>query len=153
MHVDPRADLQLRRGLQGSGQKPVWYLVAKPGVSSSLPLFPLFISDIQQLFLIWTVSGICYGMVELIRRVIPADIVGGHVDKLRRMDATVVSIVLYPSQGRRVTFDCHSIYSMVRPSSVVVELVLTKVQRLRERVEHSPHRLLLVAGAIIRVFS
>ncbi|KAJ2921517.1 hypothetical protein H1R20_g15573, partial [Candolleomyces eurysporus] len=41
------------------------------------------------LFLIWTVSGICYGMVELIRRVIPADIVGGHVDKLRRMDATV----------------------------------------------------------------
>ncbi|KAJ2913947.1 hypothetical protein MD484_g6478, partial [Candolleomyces efflorescens] len=41
------------------------------------------------LFLFWTVSGVCYGMVELIRRVIPADIVGGHVDKLRRMDATV----------------------------------------------------------------
>ncbi|KAJ2915556.1 hypothetical protein MD484_g4859, partial [Candolleomyces efflorescens] len=41
------------------------------------------------LFLFWTISGICYGMVELIRRVIPADIVGGQVDKLRRMDATV----------------------------------------------------------------
>ncbi|KAF5334910.1 hypothetical protein D9611_010003 [Ephemerocybe angulata] len=41
------------------------------------------------IFLIWTISGICYGMVELIRRVIPADIVGGDVNKLRRMDAVV----------------------------------------------------------------
>jgi hypothetical protein len=38
-------------------------------------------------------------MVELIRRIIPADIVGGDIDKLRRMDATVVSIVLYPVQA------------------------------------------------------
>jgi len=28
-------------------------------------------------------------MVELIRRVIPRDIVGGHVGKLKRMDALV----------------------------------------------------------------
>lgn len=42
------------------------------------------------IFIVWTLSGISYGMVELIRRVIPADIVGGHVGKLRRMDATVV---------------------------------------------------------------
>ncbi|PPQ82284.1 hypothetical protein CVT25_008434 [Psilocybe cyanescens] len=41
------------------------------------------------IFVIWTLSGICYGMVELIRRVIPADIVGGDVSKLRRMDAVV----------------------------------------------------------------
>jgi len=41
------------------------------------------------IFVVWTFSGIAYGMVELIRRVIPADIVGGHVGKLRRMDATV----------------------------------------------------------------
>ncbi|KAF9555664.1 MFS general substrate transporter [Agrocybe pediades] len=41
------------------------------------------------IFVVWTLSGICYGMVELIRRVIPADIVGGNVSKLRRMDATV----------------------------------------------------------------
>jgi hypothetical protein len=34
-------------------------------------------------------SGIAYGMVELIRRVIPRDIVGGHVGKLKRMDAVV----------------------------------------------------------------
>ena len=34
-------------------------------------------------------SGIAYGMVELIRRVIPRDIVGGHVGKLKRMDAIV----------------------------------------------------------------
>ncbi|KJA24867.1 hypothetical protein HYPSUDRAFT_85694 [Hypholoma sublateritium FD-334 SS-4] len=41
------------------------------------------------IFVVWTLSGISYGMVELIRRVIPADIVGGDVSKLRRMDATV----------------------------------------------------------------
>jgi len=34
-------------------------------------------------------SGITYGMVELIRRVIPADIVGGHIGKLKRMDSMV----------------------------------------------------------------
>lgn len=28
-------------------------------------------------------------MVELIRRVIPADIVGGHIGKLKRMDSVV----------------------------------------------------------------
>ncbi|KAF8154282.1 major facilitator superfamily domain-containing protein [Crassisporium funariophilum] len=41
------------------------------------------------IFVVWTLSGISYGMVELIRRVIPADIVGGDANKLRRMDATV----------------------------------------------------------------
>jgi len=41
------------------------------------------------IFAIWTFSGVAYGMVELIRRVIPCDIVGGNVGKLRRMDATV----------------------------------------------------------------
>ena len=35
------------------------------------------------------ITGIAYGMVELIRRVIPKDIVGGNVQKLRRMDALV----------------------------------------------------------------
>lgn len=38
---------------------------------------------------IFCITGIAYGMVELIRRVIPRDIVGGNVQKLRRMDATV----------------------------------------------------------------
>ncbi|KAK3070648.1 hypothetical protein LTR53_010101 [Teratosphaeriaceae sp. CCFEE 6253] len=38
---------------------------------------------------LYCVSGIAYGMVELIRRVIPRDIVGGNVQKLRRMDAMV----------------------------------------------------------------
>ncbi|KAG0076444.1 hypothetical protein BGZ93_000824 [Podila epicladia] len=41
------------------------------------------------LFPIYTVIGICHGMVELIRRVIPKDIVGGDVIKLKQMDATV----------------------------------------------------------------
>ncbi|KZL72644.1 hypothetical protein CT0861_07453 [Colletotrichum tofieldiae] len=36
---------------------------------------------------IYTVTGIAYGMVELIRRVIPRDIVGGNVQKLRQMDS------------------------------------------------------------------
>jgi hypothetical protein len=59
-----------------------------------------------KIFVVWTLSGISYGMVELIRRVMcvslslgntefnqmyfsPADIVGGNVSKLRRLDATV----------------------------------------------------------------
>ena len=38
---------------------------------------------------IFCITGIVYGMVELIRRVIPRDIVGGDVQKLRRMDSLV----------------------------------------------------------------
>ncbi|KAI5807813.1 major facilitator superfamily domain-containing protein [Pyronema omphalodes] len=38
---------------------------------------------------IYCVAGIVYGMVELIRRIVPRDIVGGNVQKLRRMDALV----------------------------------------------------------------
>ncbi|KAK9372296.1 uncharacterized protein V1513DRAFT_452809 [Lipomyces chichibuensis] len=38
---------------------------------------------------IYCVTGIAYGMVELIRRVIPRDIVGGNVQKLRCMDSLV----------------------------------------------------------------
>lgn len=38
---------------------------------------------------VYCISGIAYGMVELIRRVIPRDIVGGHVQKLRKMDSIV----------------------------------------------------------------
>lgn len=40
---------------------------------------------------IYTIAGIAYGMVELIRRVIPRDIVGGNVQKLRRMGKCSVS--------------------------------------------------------------
>lgn len=35
------------------------------------------------LFPIYTISGISYGMVELIRRVIPRDLVGGDVQRVR----------------------------------------------------------------------
>ncbi|KIW86760.1 uncharacterized protein Z519_12673 [Cladophialophora bantiana CBS 173.52] len=38
---------------------------------------------------IYCFAGIGYGMVELIRRIIPRDIVGGNVEKLRCMDALV----------------------------------------------------------------
>ena len=38
---------------------------------------------------IYCLTGVTYGMVELIRRVIPRDIVGGDSEKLQRMDALV----------------------------------------------------------------
>jgi MFS family permease len=38
---------------------------------------------------VYCVAGIAYGMVELMRRVIPRDIVGGDVKKLRHLDALV----------------------------------------------------------------
>jgi len=45
--------------------------------------------DTDGLIPLYCFTGIAYGMVELIRRVIPRDIVGGNVQKLRRMDALV----------------------------------------------------------------
>jgi MFS family permease len=38
---------------------------------------------------IYCITGLSYGMVELIRRIIPRDIVGSDEEKLRRMDALV----------------------------------------------------------------
>jgi hypothetical protein len=48
---------------------------------------------------IFCITGIAYGMVELIRRIIPRDIVGGDVQKLRRMDALVH--IFYEIAGTR----------------------------------------------------
>lgn len=45
--------------------------------------------DPNLLFPIFTLAGLSYGMVELIRKEIPRDIVGGDVDLLKRMDAVV----------------------------------------------------------------
>jgi hypothetical protein len=73
-------------------------------------------SDI--IIVISCISGVTYGMVELIRRVIPRDIVGGDVEKLQRMDALVhifyemsgtsgafvVGIVLIPRLGNNYAF-------------------------------------------------
>lgn len=67
---------------------------------------------------IYSVCGIVYGMVELIRRVIPRDIVGGNIQKLRRMDALVhifyevagtagafvTALVLIPRFGNNFSF-------------------------------------------------
>ncbi|KAK1621762.1 hypothetical protein BDP81DRAFT_466575 [Colletotrichum phormii] len=67
---------------------------------------------------IYTVTGIAYGMVELIRCVIPRDIVGGNVQKLRQMDslvhifyevagtsgAFVTALVLIPNLGNNRSF-------------------------------------------------
>ncbi|KIW92569.1 uncharacterized protein Z519_06416 [Cladophialophora bantiana CBS 173.52] len=67
---------------------------------------------------IYCVSGIAHGMVELICRVIPRDIVGGNVQNLRRMDALVhifyeisgtagafcTALALIPSFGNNYSF-------------------------------------------------
>ena len=54
------------------------------------------------LFPIYVISGISYGTIELIRRVIPRDIVGGDVDRLRKMDAFVH--VMYEVAGTTGAF-------------------------------------------------
>lgn len=59
------------------------------------------------LFPIYIISGIAYGMVELIRRVIPRDIVGGDVIKLRKMDAIVH--VMYEIAGTTGAFTSTSL--------------------------------------------
>lgn len=41
------------------------------------------------LFPLYMLMGGCLGTIELIRRVIPRDIVGEHPEKLKKMDATV----------------------------------------------------------------
>ncbi|KAH8146801.1 uncharacterized protein LAJ45_09175 [Morchella importuna] len=53
--------------------------------------------DPNTLFPIMCSSGLVYGMIELIRRIIPRDIVGGNITKLRKMDALVH--ILYEVSG------------------------------------------------------
>ncbi|ORY89072.1 major facilitator superfamily domain-containing protein [Leucosporidium creatinivorum] len=65
--------------------------------------------DADAIFPIWGLAGIVYGMVELIRRVIPADIIGANPGKLRRMDATVH--VLYEVAGTAGAFASSSAIS------------------------------------------
>lgn len=48
------------------------------------------------------VCGVVYGMVELIRRVIPRDLVGGNVQKLRQMDSLVH--IFYETSGTAGAF-------------------------------------------------
>ena len=62
--------------------------------------------DPNALFPIYMLTGIFFEMVELIRRVIPRDIVGGHIQKLRKMDATVCSLsVLVSGTGLQAAND------------------------------------------------
>ncbi|PYH94081.1 hypothetical protein BO71DRAFT_239991 [Aspergillus ellipticus CBS 707.79] len=51
---------------------------------------------------IYCASGLGYGMVELVRRIIPRDIVGGHIKRLRRLDALVH--ILYEVAGTAGAF-------------------------------------------------
>lgn len=68
-----------------------------PTPSSYAPFALIIDSPCSPVFQpIWAIAGIAYGMVELIRRVIPADICGGDVMRLRRMGVcpTVLSFEL-----------------------------------------------------------
>ena len=51
---------------------------------------------------VYALSGVVYGMVELIRRIIPRDIVGGNVLKLRKLDAMVH--IFYEVSGTGAAF-------------------------------------------------
>ncbi|KAK4095986.1 hypothetical protein N658DRAFT_437038 [Parathielavia hyrcaniae] len=67
---------------------------------------------------VYCVCGIVYGMVELIRRVIPRDIVGGNIQKLKKMDSLVhifyeisgttgaftTGLVIIPQLGNNMAF-------------------------------------------------
>ncbi|KAE8202906.1 hypothetical protein A4X06_0g3770 [Tilletia controversa] len=65
--------------------------------------------DANAMFPIYAISGIAYGMVELIRRVIPRDIVGGDVHRLRKMDAFVH--VMYEIAGTAGAFTSTALIS------------------------------------------
>jgi hypothetical protein len=53
--------------------------------------------DTDGMIPIYCICGIAFGMIELIRRVIPRDIVGGNVVKLKKMDSLVRSSVCHQS--------------------------------------------------------
>lgn len=61
--------------------------MAEPPPTSRFEYYGKFNTD--GMIPIYAICGIAYGMVELIRRVIPRDIVGGNVQKLRKMDSIV----------------------------------------------------------------
>jgi hypothetical protein len=63
------------------------------------------------LFPVYIISGVSYGMVELIRRVIPRDIVGGDV---QRVEPTNLFVKLSPdfSQLRRMDAVVHVLYEV-----------------------------------------
>ncbi|KDR78225.1 hypothetical protein GALMADRAFT_138347 [Galerina marginata CBS 339.88] len=61
------------------------------------------------IFVIWTLSGICYGCKSDEQYDSPADIVGGNVSKLRRMDATVH--IFYEVAGTAGAFSSSSAIS------------------------------------------
>lgn len=89
------------------------------------------------IIVIYSISGITYGMVELIRRVIPRDIVGGDVEKLQKMDALVhifyevsgtsgafaAGLGLIPRLGNNYAFIITPIFFTV---SSIIWLFLTK---------------------------
>lgn len=48
-----------------------------------------YINSPDALFPLYMISGISYGMVELIRRIIPRDIVGGDVGSMYRISSCI----------------------------------------------------------------
>lgn len=65
------------------------------------------------LFPLYCICGVCYGMVEVVKRVIPRDIVGNDVDKLRQIDSLVH--IFYEASGTGAAF--FSSYLLIRLGS------------------------------------
>lgn len=88
----------------------------KAHTASDFGYFGTYNTDVMIPF--YCLTGLAYGMVETIRRVIPKDIVGGDIQKLLRMDSVVhifyevsgtagalcTSLALIPALGNNMSF-------------------------------------------------
>lgn len=104
---------------------------------------------------VYCVCGIVYGMVELIRRVIPRDIVGGSVQKLKKMDslvhifyeisgtagAFVTGLVIIPQLGNNMAFIITPILFTISAIAwfFISELGFTRSKRTRHAGEKSAY--------------
>ncbi|KAH7356981.1 hypothetical protein BKA65DRAFT_580217 [Rhexocercosporidium sp. MPI-PUGE-AT-0058] len=106
--------------------------------NGDLGYYGVYNTDIMIPFYCFT--GLVYGMVETIRRVIPKDIVGGGVHKLLRMDsiahifyevagtggALVTSLVLIPYLGNNMSFIITPI--LLAAASIVWRLITVPIE-------------------------
>ena len=66
---------------------------------------------------IYSICGIAFGMIELIRRVIPRDIVGGNIKKLRTMDSLVQSTSISLHGKREYSMLTTCVFNATRSTS------------------------------------
>ena len=78
------ASLMFMDACTGGTFKPAHFNVTKKDIYHYYGSYPN-----DWIFFIFSLSGITYGMIESIHRIIPTDILGHHVQKLQKMDALV----------------------------------------------------------------